>query len=256
MSLDKNIKDALTAQDVELANAINNLKGDSAKLSDFMASRKADLYSTVTAEHSDSFQKVFGDLQRASDVTKNILYYHVRNKDLDRLQESIFDRTRAEAENATYDSQTAKRQYEANEWTSGNKSDTLFFFQLMFISLTLIAPLLYMQRTGLIPTSVFYGVSGLVLIALVLTLVVRAQYTIKSRDQTFWNRRRFQQMGGPPVGPTCEAIQALGTQGLSGLAAAGAAGLGAVQESQSRVLGAYNSLTSSSGGPSGATGGA
>jgi hypothetical protein len=214
MSLAKNIQDALNAQDVELANAITELKGDPAKLADFMSSRKSDLYNTVTAEHSDSFKKVYGDLQRSSDTTKNILYYAVRNKDLDNLQEQIFARTRAEAENATYDSQTAKRQFEANEWTSGNKNDTLFFFQLLFIGLTLTAPLLYMQKTGMIPTTVFYGVTGLVMVALVLTVVVRAQYTEKTRDQTFWNRRRFQQMGGPPTPPTCEAIQAYAKQGI------------------------------------------
>lgn len=217
MSLAKNIQDALNAQDVELANAMAELKGDPAKLADFMSSRKAELYNTVTNEHSDSFQKVYGDLQRASDTTKNILYYAVRNKDLDNLQEQIFARTRAEAENATFDSQTAKRQYEANEWTSGNKNDTLFFFQLFFIGLTLTAPLLYMHKNGMIPSSVFYGVEGLVMIALVLTVVVRAQYTEKTRDQTFWNRRRFQKMGGPPTPPTCEAIQAYAAQGIAGV---------------------------------------
>jgi hypothetical protein len=215
MSLARNIKDVLNAQDVELANAITDLKGDPAKLADFMSTRKADLYNTVTGEHSDSFKKVYGDLERSSDTTKNILYYSVRNKDLDSLQQQIFDRTKAEAANATFDSQTAKRQFEANEWTSGNKNDTLFFFQLLFISLTLMGPLLYMQKNAMIPTSVFYGVMGLVLIALVLTVVVRAQYTNKTRDQTFWNRRRFQQMGGPPTPPTCEAIQAYAARGLA-----------------------------------------
>ena len=214
MSLDRSIQDVLTAQDVQLANAITELKGNPAKLSDFMRSRKAQLYDTVTKEHSDSFQKVYGDLQRASDTTKNILYYSVRNKDLDRLQEEIFSRTSSEAENARYDSQTAKRQFEVNEWTAGNKSDTLFFFQLLLIGLTLIAPLLYMQKNGMIPTTVFYGVVGLVTIALLLTVIVRAQYTEKTRDQTFWNRRRFQQMGGPPTPPTCEAVQAYAKQGL------------------------------------------
>jgi hypothetical protein len=66
----------------------------------------------------------------------------------------------------------------------------------------------------MIPTTVFYGVTGLVMLALVLTVVVRAQYTEKTRDQTFWNRRRFQQMGGPPTPPTCEAIQGIFERGV------------------------------------------
>lgn len=216
--MEKNIQDVLNLQDVQLANALNNLKNEPAKLSDFISSRKSDLYSTVTNEHSDNFKKVFGDYQRSSDTTKNILYYHTRNKDLDNLQQAVFDRTKAEATNATMDSQTAKRQFEANEWTSSNKQDTLFFLQMLFIGLTLTAPLLFMQRAGMIPSSVFYGVTGIVFLAILLTVVVRAQYTNKTRDQTFWNRRRFQQMGGPPTPPTCEAITGLYEKGLAGAA--------------------------------------
>ncbi len=245
MSLDKNISDVLQAQDVQLANALTQLKGDPAKLADFMAKRKSDLYETVSKEHSDSFAKVFGDLQRASDTTKNILYYHVRNKDLDSLQDAVFNRVKAEADNATYDSQTAKRQFEANEWTSGNKSDTLFFFQLIFIGLTLIAPLLYLNRAYMIPTTVFYGVSGLVVIALILTVVVRAQYTEKTRDQTFWNRRRFQQMGGPPTPPTCEAIQGIFEKGV-GYAAQAADDLKAADPNQVGVTATSMARTAAS----------
>ena len=209
MSLEQNIKATLDSQDVELANAIAGLKGDSGKLADFVRARKGALYNTVTREHSDNFQKVYGDLQRAGDTTKNIMFYHVRNKDLDRTQQAMFNKAKGEADNATIQSQNSKRQFEINEWTVGNKKDTLFFLQLLFIALCVTAPLLYMSRAGMIPNGVFYGVSGLVFIALILTLVVRVQYTNQSRDNHFWNRRRFAQMGGPPTAPSCEAIQGL-----------------------------------------------
>jgi hypothetical protein len=206
MSLAQNIQNVLQLQDVQLANAMNDLRQDPAKLADFVAQRKAELYNAVTLEHSDNFQKVFGDLQRSSDTTKNILYYHVRNKDLDNVQNAVYGRAKKEADAATFDSQNAKRQFEMNEWTAANKQDTLFFLQLVFISLTIIAPLLFIQRAGLLPTSVFYGISVLLIIALVLTVAVRAQYTEKTRDNRYWNRRRFQQMGGPPVIPVCPDV--------------------------------------------------
>lgn len=209
MSLEQNIKQTLSLQDTELANAISGLKGDPTKLSDFISARKGALYNSVTREHSDNFQKVYGDLQRASDTTKNIMYYHVRNKDLDKTQQAVFDKARGEADNASIDSQNAKRQFEINEWSVGNKMDTLFFFQLLFIALCVTAPLLYMSRAGMIPNTVYYGVSGLIFIALILTLAVRIQYTDKTRDKHFWNRRRFAQMGGPPAAPSCEAIQGM-----------------------------------------------
>jgi len=114
-----------------------------------------------------------------------------------------------QADTVAFNNQSAKRQYEINEWTSNNKLDTLFFFQLLLIVLTIIGPLLYAHKIELIPSSVYYGVSALVGIAVLLTLLVRLQYNIKSRDTRFWNRRRFAQMGGPPTTISCDAISSL-----------------------------------------------
>jgi len=102
----------------------------------------------------------------------------------------------------------SQRQYEINEWTSNNKLDTLFFYQLLLISLTTFAPLLYLNKNGLIPSTVFYGVTGIIGIAVVLTLLIRIQYTAGSRDLRYWNRRRFGQSGGSPAPITCDSILA------------------------------------------------
>lgn len=209
MSLGADIQDVLSLQDVALLQSITSLKSDPAKLNEFINTRKADLYNTVTKEHSDTFQKYFGDLQSASDTTKNILYYQVRNKDLDRIQSAVVEQTKQAADAATFDNQTAQRQMQATEWSVGSKQDTLFILQLVFIGLTLTAPLLFMTRAGMMPMSVFSGVSFLILLAIVLTIAVRAIYTEKVRDNRFWNRRRFAGMEGPPVIPTCESAQGL-----------------------------------------------
>jgi hypothetical protein len=217
MSLGQEINDVLTLQDVELANSMTQLKKNPAGLTTFIQQRKADLYNTVTKEHSDNYEKVYGDLTRAGNTVKNITYYHVRNKDLDNTQKSIFENAKNNADAATFDSQVAKRQFEINEWTVGNKQDTLFVMQLIFIALTFIAPLVYLARIGMMPQTVFYSVVALVTIALILTFVIRYQYTDKTRDYRFWNRRRFASMGGPPTPPTCEAIQGLASQLTSSL---------------------------------------
>jgi hypothetical protein len=218
MSLEKNIQDTLRLQDIELANAMTSLRNNPAQLSQFISQQKGALYNTVTKEHSDNFEKVYGDLVRSGDTVKNIAYYHVRNKDLDNTQQSVFSNARAAADAATYDSQIAKRQFEINEWTAGNKRDTLFFMQLLFIALTITAPLLYLTRAGVVPMSVFSTISFLILVALVLTFVVRYQYTDRSRDLRFWNRRRFAQYGGPPTAPTCESVQALYSSSMAATA--------------------------------------
>jgi hypothetical protein len=218
MSLENTIRDVLSLQDVELANAMSALKQDPAKLADFVRQRKGELYQTVSSEHSDSFSKVHGDLIRSGDTIKNIAFYHVRNKDLDLTQQAIFEKAKAEADAVTFDSQIAKRQFEINEWTVGNKRDTLFVLQLMLIGLTLIAPLVYLRRIGAIPTSTLTVITFLILLAIALTFAVRYQYTDRSRDLRFWNRRRFAQMGGPPTPPTCEAVQGLAQQSIAAVA--------------------------------------
>ena len=108
-------------QDVELMNAISNLKDNPAMLNDYISNQKADLYKRVAEEHSDTFQRVYGDMIQASDSNKNVMYYAVRNKDYDTLQQSILSKVTGEADAATYNNQTAKRQVEINEWTVGNK---------------------------------------------------------------------------------------------------------------------------------------
>jgi len=231
----------LDLQDTQLANAMSELSSNPAKLNSFISQRKSDVYNSVSKEHSDNFQKVYGDLTRASDGTSNILYYHTRNKDLDNTQQAVFDKTQSEANAILTDSQNSKRQFQINEWTSSNKMDTLFFFQLLLIVLTLMAPLLYANKIGMIPQTVYYGVSGLIGIAVVLTLIVRAQYTGYSRDNRFWNRRNFAKMGGPPTTMTCESLGALQNQA----SAAYTAGIADLQQDASSFTKSALSTTQS-----------
>ena len=122
--------------------------------------------------------------------------------------DKLYDHLKSQSDNLQVSNTNAKRQYEINEWTSNNKLDTLFFYQLLLITLSITAPLLYLNKNGLLPSPAFYGIVGVLGIAVVLTLIVRYQYTIGSRDLRYWNRRRFAQMGGPPTIPTCESIVA------------------------------------------------
>ena len=126
--------------------------------------------------------------------------------------DKLYDHLKSQSDNLQVLNTNAKRQYEINEWTSNNKLDTLFFYQLLLITLSITAPLLYLNKNGLLPSPAFYGIVGVLGIAVVLTLIVRYQYTIGSRDLRYWNRRRFAQMGGPPTTPTCESIVAQATE--------------------------------------------
>lgn len=237
-------EDILRLQDVQLANAMSSLSNDPAKLNSFITQRKSDVYNSVTKEHSDNFKKVYGDLTRASDSTSNILYYHTRNKDLDNVQQAVFDRAKSEADAITYDSQVAKRQTEINEWTSNNKLDTLFFLQILLMALTVSVPLLYLNKAGLLPSSTYYGINLLIGIAVLMTLIVRAQYTKQTRNNRFWNRRRFASMGGPPT-LSCSSVESALNDAQDLISSTASKTQLAATDAQNRLGSAFNSLAGS-----------
>jgi hypothetical protein len=209
MSLYDDINNTLSLQDIVKASALSDLRNNPNGLQNYINSNTTNLYNAVASEHSDTFQKSFTDLQRSTNTAKNVLYYNARNKDLNKVQGMVLDRATSAAADATYDSEIARRQFQINQWTNENKMDTLFFMQLLFIYLTLLVPLYYMKNIGILPSSVFYGVISLLLFAVIMTVVVRAQYTNYTRDTHLWNRRKFATMGGPPnLSVSCPAVEA------------------------------------------------
>jgi hypothetical protein len=115
--------------------------------------------------------------------------------------------------------------------------------QIMFIALVIYVPLLYLNRIGLLPSSTLYGIGFLLLIAVIFTFVVRYQYSDKLRDNKYWNRRRFAQMGGPPVTPTCDALKSLAEQSSSAISG----GLSTASSSLSSGLTSLGASLSSAG---------
>jgi hypothetical protein len=101
-----------------------------------------------------------------------------------------------------YNIELASRQVEINEWAYEDKMETLFVFQILFMSTLFIIILFYLKDTGIFPSSfVWYVVFILVLIVGIL-IINRASFTARKRDRRFWNRRRFpeDQTKDSPVG--------------------------------------------------------
>ena len=197
------IDESLNQQELAMAKLVSELKS-SGKLGEFYQARKDELLNNVLSEHSDTFQKIYGDLGRASASTNNAMYYYVRNNDLNTLETAIVNKSGMEAKSAQHDSQLAKRQFELNEWSANNKLDTLFVFQMILIALAVTGPIIYLNHRGLIPTTLVTVVLSIIYIAILLTIIIRAKYTNDTRDKRYWNRRIFANMGGPPFTvPTC-----------------------------------------------------
>lgn len=104
-------------------------------------------------------------------------------------------------DNHKYNTDLAKRQIEINEWTYNNKMDTLFVFQLVFLTLLTISIVFGLKRYGMLGSAFAWYVSVLIIFLAVVLIINRAYYTRVLRDQRQWNQRRFAEDGTKPGSP-------------------------------------------------------
>jgi hypothetical protein len=90
----------------------------------------------------------------------------------------------------------ASRQNEINEWTYNNKMDSLFVFQLIFISLLTVALLTVLSSQGYIGSGFVRYVMMVLAFIVVIVIINRYVYTRTTRDKRYWNRKRFGQDTG------------------------------------------------------------
>lgn len=192
-------------QDLEIAQAIQLMQNGNT-LQDFTAARRNELMNTIQQEHSDTAMQNLGNYTRAQDSLNAVMYYSARTNDLDTVQGQILDRAKSEADAAVHDSDLAKRQFEINEWSAANKAETLFMMQLLLMAVTFTIFLLFLNRMGVVPMSVFSAVSFLLLVAFILTFAIRYQYTAYSRNNRYWNRKRFGSMSTIETPPSCPGV--------------------------------------------------
>jgi hypothetical protein len=197
------IRQTENSQGLEMAEAIRLLQqGDRAKLTQYLEDAQRNIQNEITRSKTDMFQKVYGDMERATSTERSILYYKLRNQDVDRLQGEMYERIKGQADAVLLDKDLAKRQYEINQWTSGDKMDTLFVYQWVFIVFCVGILLMYLSRVGFISSGVSSYIFGLLLIIVVLITINRFQYTKNLRDQREWNRRLFPKYK-PVPSPVC-----------------------------------------------------
>ena len=92
-----------------------------------------------------------------------------------------------------YNKQLLNRQIEISEWTYNDRMETLFVFQILFISLMIVALLMYLKVAGMVGGA-FVGYAIFLLLFIVVIIITnRAMYTNKIRDKRVWNKRQFDQ---------------------------------------------------------------
>jgi hypothetical protein len=89
-----------------------------------------------------------------------------------------------------YNTDLATRQVQINEWAYEDKMDTLFVFQVIFMSILFLIILFYLKDVGIFPSSFTWYVVFIIALIVGLIIINRATFTAKRRDRRFWNRRR------------------------------------------------------------------
>lgn len=203
MSLDQIINYTDLYQDVELAKAISQLKNDPQKLNQFIQSQQDQVYRDVKQQKDSTFEKVYGDLSRATQAQESSVMHNKRNMELSKLNTKIYEAQKNSADAVTQDKDLANRKYEMNEWTVNNKKDTLFVFSMLFIMLSALVLLTGLWRMGFISASLLVLISIPLIAIFVFTVVYRSQYTDVYRNKRYWNRKIFEGKYGKIPVPLC-----------------------------------------------------
>lgn len=213
-SLDQIINSTNMLQDIELATAVSELKKSPAQLQSFLQSQQDSVFRDIVSQKDNTFQKVYGDLNRAGKVQESVLMYDKRNKELIDIQEQVFQNQKSSADAVMEDHSMARRKNEMNEWSVGNKNDTLFVFSSLFIMLSGLLLITVLWRMSMLSSSLWVALGAPMILIFVLIVINRAQYTDVLRNKRYWNKQIFEGKYGKIPMPLCPAL----TDGISNAA--------------------------------------
>ena len=165
---------------------------------------------TALAAVSDAKGAVYADMMnQATGADNNILsaaYYLARTRDLADAAGDMDKVTLSQLAASEINAGLNERQKEINEWSNSNKLDTLYFMQVLFISLSLTGFLAFLSSNGSISQPLFTFVSYIIGILAAIVLLLRWRYTQVARDPRYWHKARFSKEGvvESTVAPKCK----------------------------------------------------
>jgi hypothetical protein len=180
-------------------NNINTLLGNAgqtpSEIQSYLRANQASFLSGLENDRINNGRLVFDGTKNALQTNLNTNYYHQRTKDVNSMVEYPMQRMRTDADGMIQDNRNAQRQYEINQWTSGNRADTLFVYQIIFVLVLALSILTGLWRMGVISTGLLSFAVFASLVVIVLVIVARAQYTAYQRNKRYWNKRQFPRLG-------------------------------------------------------------
>jgi hypothetical protein len=190
LSLRSAIQAVENAQNIQLATAINELPATN--LIEFIKAQQEKLYNRIKKIKDGTLNKVYGDLERATQAQESILMHHLRTNELKTYVDDLYKNQEGNATNLIQDKNNAKRKFEINEWAVGNKYDTLFVLSSLFILVSSLILLTVLWRLGFISSSLWASISAPLIIIFIIIVIRRSQYTNIYRNKRWWNKKRFE----------------------------------------------------------------
>jgi hypothetical protein len=196
-SLPVRISNAAEAADIEMTTFLNNMS-DSQR-STYAGGNMMTALNRVKAAKLDRFQYMAEDLTGADNNITSTAYYVQRAADMTQMANDINSVATKQLSASTINTGLIGRQEEINQWANSNKLDTLFFLQILFITLTFISTMVFLNSNGLISS---YFLNLWIVLAgffAVYVLITRARKTQIMRDGRYWSKMRFGISKEPPM---------------------------------------------------------
>jgi hypothetical protein len=202
-TLERTIQNTQTLQDIELAEAMNRLKNDKPAMLRWMNDQQQRVYDKAIKQKENTFDKVYGDFDRSTKVEESILMHNKRSQELSNMVQEVYNNQESSAQAVVQDKDLAARKKEMNEWSVGNKQDTLFVFSSLFIVLSGLLLLTGLWRMGLISSALWVAMGIPLVLIFLLILLRRWRYTEVLRNKRYWNKQIFEGKSEKITLPNC-----------------------------------------------------
>jgi len=163
--------------------------------STYLAGQASTLQSTLTGQFADSFGQSLSNTQNTARNFDIMTNYTTQSKNLNTVVSDLAGTQDSNLSTAKRNSDTAQRNQEIKEWYYNNKLDTLFVFQLMFISICVLAAIAFAAKMGFISNTLVGILIGFEVVIMILLISNRAIYTDKVRNKRYWNKRIYGVVG-------------------------------------------------------------
>lgn len=196
------------AQDVQYTTALRGMSEQQKQT--YFNSQKQQLLDDVLKSRESTFQKTYTDAVRNNSIQHSLFFYQQRNRDLENMGQAIRAKNENEIGVTKFNNDLASRQHEINEWSYNNKMDTLFVVQLLFVTVLVAAGLTYLNKLGFFSMTIVGILVGILLAVDIAVLINRYNYTSKTRNKRYWNKRVFAQKQipqGTSGSSVCEGME-------------------------------------------------